>query len=79
MLFNRKDDKPYVDQVDEFVTDMAAPVRAHELELGDHTSTFETIVGLSSRPLMEKIEILRTPGSNRNRGEAHALCWLFPQ
>ena len=25
MLFNRNDDKPYVDQVDEFVTDMAAP------------------------------------------------------
>jgi len=36
MLFYRKDEKPYVDQVDEFFTDMATPVQAHELELGDH-------------------------------------------
>ena len=60
MLFNRNDEKPYVDQVDEFVTDMAAPVRAHEQELGDHTLTFEAIVGLSSGPVMEKIEMLKT-------------------
>ena len=36
MLFYRKDEKPYVDQVDEFFTDMATPIRSHELELGDH-------------------------------------------
>jgi Na+/proline symporter len=36
MLFYRKDEKSYVDQVDEFFTDMATPVHAHELELGDH-------------------------------------------
>jgi len=35
-LFYRKDEKPYVDQVDEFFTDMATPVQTHELELGDH-------------------------------------------
>ena len=38
MLFYRKDEKPYVDQVNEFFTDMATPVQAHELELGDHDS-----------------------------------------
>jgi len=36
MLFYRKDEKPYIDQVDEFFTDMATPVQANELELGDH-------------------------------------------
>ena len=36
MLFNRNNEKPYVYQVDEFVTHMAAPVPAHELELGSH-------------------------------------------
>ncbi len=36
MLFYRKDEKPYVDQVEEFFTDIATPVQAHELELGDH-------------------------------------------
>ena len=39
---------------------MAAPVRAHEQELGDHTLTFEAIVGLPSGPVMEKIEVLKT-------------------
>ncbi len=36
MLFYRKDEKPYVDQVDEFFKDMTTPVQADELELGDH-------------------------------------------
>ena len=36
MLFNRNNEKPYVYQVDEFVTYMAAPVQVHELELGSH-------------------------------------------
>ena len=36
MLFYRKDEQPYVDQVDEFFTDMATPIRADEQELGEH-------------------------------------------
>jgi len=36
MLFYRKDKKPYVDQAGEFFTDMATPVQANELELGQH-------------------------------------------
>ena len=36
MLFYRKDEKPYVNQVDEFFADMAAPVLPNEHELGDH-------------------------------------------
>ena len=36
MLFYRKDEKPYVNQVDEFFADMATPVLPNEHELGDH-------------------------------------------
>jgi len=38
MLFYRKDEKPYVDQVDEFFTDMATPVQADEQQLGGHAN-----------------------------------------
>lgn len=34
MLFYRRDEKPYVDRVDEFFKDMATPVQAEEHELG---------------------------------------------
>ena len=36
MLFYRKNEKPYVDQVDTFFKDMATPVQADEQELGGH-------------------------------------------
>jgi Na+/proline symporter len=36
MLFYRKKEQPYVEQVDNFFADMATPVQADELELGDH-------------------------------------------
>jgi SSS family transporter len=36
MLFYRKDEQPYVDNVDEFFKDMATPIQPEEQELGDH-------------------------------------------
>ena len=36
MLLYRKNEKPYVDQVDEFFTATTTHVQTHELELGDH-------------------------------------------
>ncbi len=36
MLFYRKGEKPYVDQVDAFFKDMATPIQAEENELGHH-------------------------------------------
>ena len=38
MLFYRKDEKPYVDQVEEFFTDMATPIKPEEAELGGHSN-----------------------------------------
>ena len=36
MLFYRKDEQPYVEQVDDFFKDMATPIQPEEQELGDH-------------------------------------------
>jgi solute:Na+ symporter, SSS family len=38
MLFYRKDEKPYVDQVDEFFHDMNTPIQPEEVELGGHSN-----------------------------------------
>ena len=36
MLFYRKDEQPYVEQVDDFFEDMATPIQPEEQELGGH-------------------------------------------
>ena len=36
MLFYRKNEQPYVEQVDDFFKDMATPIRPDEHELGGH-------------------------------------------
>jgi len=38
MLFYRKDEQAYVDQVDEFFTDMNTPIQPEEGELADHSN-----------------------------------------
>jgi Na+/proline symporter len=58
MLFYRKDEKPYVDQVDEFFTDMATPVQPHELELGDHDNESRQYMVLGNLCLVYGVFIL---------------------
>jgi hypothetical protein len=38
MFFYRKDEQPYVDQVDKFFTDMKTPIQPEEAELGGHSN-----------------------------------------
>lgn len=48
MLFYRKDEKPYVEQVDTFFKDMATPVQADEYELGGHSNEARQYAVLSN-------------------------------
>ena len=38
MLFYRKDERPYVDDVDKFFTDMDTPIQPEERELAGHSN-----------------------------------------